>query len=108
MNVYVVEWQVDEEYHVSHGISGIFLSMEDAVSALEHTEFECFREVPNGMWKLIADNPVEFGTAYPKTKDGKVWEIYGPNGMLVDGNGMDEPEYHITEYEMGQMEVTHE
>ena len=105
MKVYIIEWQVDDDYRVLHGISGIFLSMEDAVSALESTELECFREVPNGMWKMIADKPVEFGTAHPKTKDGKVWEIYGPNGMLVDGNGADEPEYRITEYEVGRFDA---
>jgi hypothetical protein len=105
MRVYVIEWQTDNGYWMSHGIGGIFLSRKDAVAALERTEFQCFREVPNGMWKLIADKPIEFGTAHPRTKDGEVWEIYGPNGMLVDGSGKDEPEYRINGYEVGRLDV---
>ena len=108
MKAYVVEWQVFDGYHILHGISGIFLSRLEAVAALEMMPFECFRAVPFGIWKLRADNPVEFGTAYPRTKDGEVWEIYGPDGGLVDGNGRDEPEFHIWEYEIGKMEATHE
>ena len=107
MNAYVVEWQVDEGYRVFYGISGVFLSREDAVAALEGMSLECFREVPNGIWKLTASKAVEFGKASPMTKDGETWEIYGPDGGLVDGNGMDEPEFHIREFEIGRMEAYH-
>ena len=103
MNAYVVEWQVDVKYKVLHGISGVFLSREDAVSALEGMCFDCFKEVPNGIWKLAACKPVDFGEAFPRTKDGETWEVYGPDGGLVDGNGMDEPEFHISEFEIGRM-----
>ena len=105
MNAYVIEWRIDEEYKTLHGISGIFLSREDAVSALEGTRMPCYKRIPNGIWKLGTSGCVAIiGEARPMTKDGVTWEIYGPDGGLVDGNGMDEPEYTIQEFEVGRIE----
>lgn len=104
MKAYVVEWHTENLYKSEHGISGVFLSMEDAVSTLWQTQVPCYRRVPGGMWKLgTCEGAAEVGVAYLATVDGAVWEICGPGGMLVDGDGKDEPEYTIREFEVGRI-----
>ena len=104
MKAYVVRWYVDR-YHggTDSDIYGVFLSREGAVSAIEGLAVPCYREVTGGIWKLRSSKAVETGVATLKTKDGKVWEIYGPDGRLVDGNGADEPEFRISEHEVGEI-----
>ena len=106
MDIYVVTRHVDR-YHggTDSDVCGVFTTLDDAIDAIKGLAIPCYRAIPGGMWKLVSDKAVEKGLAHPRTKDGEVWEIYGPNGMLVDGNGMDEPEYRIGKYEIGKMEV---
>ena len=107
MRVYVVTRHV-ERYHggTDSDVIGVFETRTDAVDALRGMAIPCYRAIPGGVWKLMTrGKPAETGKAALRTSDGSVWEIYGPDGILVDGDCADEPEFRISEYETGKMET---